>query len=290
MIINKTIEHLKNLLEEQAEITFGKKRTFVIFEEVGERASLAFDAFDERTSEEIESIVYGTLYSAPSSLLPMAGTLILTYNTTLELICEKDVSAILETVNTVATSHNGEVLDIVDGEHTYSLTYSFSPAVCGEWAKDISFYGEIVPVRMNLSIVAVKDGISSNSVKIDIDGHEVNARGIVFTRAKTMTARSYEADGAAKNTIEQHAFEIAFTCPVFNNDIGNIILEECENGSLNAPHTVGVKIGQRDRKEYACVFGNSTINVEAGANISAQVSLVEKYNDLEPIAEVIENG
>lgn len=284
-INEKVKEQIELRFATWSQLEFERVRTLKLFEDAGDRASLAFNAFENRTASEITNTIYGTIYPTQTALVPIAGTTIYTYSATVEIICEAkaqpataegditELQKVLNTSNRVADALNAESISVDD----YNVTFTVSPAVVGEWSIDTSFFGELLPVRMNVNIVAVYKGINSNNFKITVDGYDTHALKFVISRSKTLTARSYSENGTAKNTAEQQGFGIDFNCPILDDSFGFLVISQTLNGgSLNQAHSVSITIGDNTPKEYVCIFGNVTLNGEAGANLSAQVSLVER--------------
>ena len=211
MIVNKFIETIKSGLDEYSR-DLGFPRSFNIFREAGERGTLAFNAFEQRTTEEMLSEVYATLYVTPSQMLPIKELLVLNISAVLEVLVDAnkspqesdgsfpEVEAMLAVLNGYTSQINGEVFTASKGEKSYSVTVNFSPATVGEWRLESSLTGEIVPVSVSVYLRAVEDGISSNDITIKIDGEDVFFESCVFTRNKVVEPYTYTEGAPTKST------------------------------------------------------------------------------------------
>lgn len=288
MIINQFIESLKEGLDNYSQ-SLGFPRSFNIFREAGERGTLAFNAFEQRTTEEMLSEVYATLYVTPSQMLPIKGLSVLNISAVLEVLVDAnksptesdgsftEVNTLLDILNGFTSQINGEVFVADESGKNYSVTVNFSPATVGEWRLESSLTGEIVPVSVSVYLRAVENGISSNDITIKIDNDEVYFESCVFTRNKVVEPYTYTEGAPTKSTAIQHGFGVDLVLPLINSTVGTKIIDEVLDGSLNTPHAVYIKIGNATGRSYNCIFGNSSLSGQVGKNIGVTVSFVEVH-------------
>lgn len=288
MIIDEFISTLKTGLEAYA-ATSGDARTFHIFKEAGERGVLAFNAFEQRTTEEMLSEVFATLYVTPSQMLPIPGLSVLNISATLEVLVDvnktpaesdgsyPELDYILSLIQGYTSENNGDTYTMSEGNKNYTVTINYSPATASTWRLESSLTGEVVPVSVSVFLRAVENGVSTNDIKIKLDGHDVFFESVSFTRNKVVEPYTFGTDESAQSTAIQHAFGIDLVLPLLTGDVGNIVRNEVLLGSLNQEHTVTVQIGDDDQKPYTCIFGNSSLSGEVGKNVGVTVSLIERH-------------
>jgi hypothetical protein len=293
MIIDEFISTLKTGLEEYA-ATAGDARTFHIFKEAGERGVLAFNAFEQRTTEEMLSEVYATLYVTPSQMLPIKGLTVLNISATLEVLVDvnktpvndeghyPELDYILSLLERFTSENNGETYIADEDNKNFSVTVNYSPATASTWRLESSLTGEIVPVSVSIYLRAVENGVSSNDITIKIDNEEVFFESCVFTRNKVVEPYTYTEDAPTKSTAIQHGFGVDLVLPLINSTVGTKIINEVLDGSLNTPHTVYIKIGNERYRVYNCIFGNSSLSGQVGKNVGVTVSFVEYHEMPEP--------
>lgn len=298
MIIDDFISTLKTGLEAYA-ATSGDARTFHIFKEAGERGVLAFNAFEQRTTEEMLSEVFATLYVTPSQMLPIPGLSVLNISATLEVLVDvnktpadsdgsyPELDYILSLLQGYTSENNGSIYTMTEGEgekkKSYTVTVNYSPATASTWRLESSLTGEVVPVSVSVFLRAVENGVSTNDISIKIDGHDVFFESVSFTRNKVVEPYTFSTGEAAQSTAIQHAFGIDLVLPLLTGSVGDIVRNEVLRGSLNETHEVWVKIGNAE-KTYNCIFGNSSLSGEVGKNVGVTVSLIERHQ-LPSVAE-----
>ena len=278
--------------------------TFCIYTDAGQMPSVQNDPYEVRDAETRSHTVYGILDADPSRLAPIRGLSVITLAGTLEVMAEAklghsaqggelvEAQLIERLLNAYGQSENGTVYEYKDnGGKTYTVTLNFSPAVLGDWQVHSTVLGEVIPVSMSVYLSAVENGVSSNDLKVWIDGYPVYYESLNLTRQKAVDQFTYNRGESIRSTVLQHGFGVDLTMPVLKNELSFAVMSEILRGDFNVPHVVSVEIQTHEgpiRFDYLCTFGNSSAASQPGKNVGATVSLVECK--MEMAADAAGNG
>jgi hypothetical protein len=248
--IEDLTKHIEDALNASA-ASMDANFIFKVFTDGGKRASTEFDPYDERDEAERRRTVYGVSKTETSKLLPSKGLKVETITQTvmISVDCSQrepdesgvfpEVEAVRAVIVATINQGNGETFSQGgDGSDVYSVTLNYSPVTVGQRDYASVTAGVLIPLYFSAFYTAVGGGVSANDVTVRVDGKEVLAQQIVFTR--TRLANQYATEGGeAETAILQSGFGVDMTAPLLTDNANDLLpLVMDDNG--NKAHMVDV--------------------------------------------------
>ena len=155
-----------------------------------------------------------------------------------------------------------------DGEHTYSLGYTYSTSATSQVARD-STIGTYVEFTVNIAVTVVQSGVNSMNVTVTIDGKQVPYQSFTPARTAVQTANVFSDSSATKVIATGSTLGIDIACPALQD--GSAAADYIINGGVNMSHIAGITYGNTTKYyllQLISARGNSTGVMNVGENYS----------------------
>ena len=155
-----------------------------------------------------------------------------------------------------------------DGEHTYSLGYTYSTSATSQVARD-STIGTYVEFTVNIAVTVVQSGVNSMNVTVTIDGKQVPYQSFTPSRTAVQTANVFSDSTATKVIATGSTFGADMACPALRS--GSAVADYLINGGINKAHIMGLEYGETAEYflvQFVTARGNSSGVMNVGENYS----------------------
>ena len=283
--IENLTKHIENALNASA-LAMSESFVFKLFTDGGKRASTEYDPYDERSEEEMRRTVYGVAKTEASKLLPSKGLKVETITQTvmISVDCSQrepdesgvfpEVEAVRAVIDACVNQGNGETFSVSgEEEESYVVTLNYSPVTVGQRDYASVTAGVLIPLYFNAFYTAVGGGVSANDVVVRVDGKEILAQQIVFTR--TRLANQYATvSGEAETAILQSGFGVDMTVPLLSANAADLLPLIMDDDG-NKAHLVEVDYPGGIYYAYVCVSGQGSSTLIPGSNVGLALSFAQ---------------
>ncbi|MBQ8357873.1 MAG: hypothetical protein IJX39_08730 [Clostridia bacterium] len=228
-----------------------------------------------RVHNKVTTPTCGIFKMTPMTVTPIQGLFLASATATVDIAAEADnVGMVRAIIDGVAASSNGETLAMTDENgKTFMVTFSYSTAYVGTERTAPNQTGKMIPVSMTVYFSIIQNGVSSNDVELEIDGHPVFYTE--FSANNQRVADSYSvADGTTRAAILQGARSFDFVSPLLSSELGKMYRDAVFGTEGNTAHCFTVKV-DGETYAYIGVFGNSSASARAPQNVGCNISIME---------------
>lgn len=288
--IENLTKHIEEALNASA-LAMSANFDFKVFTDGGKRASTEHDPYDERNEEELRRTVYGVAKTEASKLLPSKGLKVETITQTImvSVDCSQrepdesgafpEVEAVRSVIEACVNQGNGETFSVsVEGEESYVVTLNYSPVAVGQRDYASVTAGVLIPLYFSAFYTAVGGGVSANDVTVRVDGKEILAQQIVFTRTRLANQYATES-GEAETAILQSGFGVDMTAPLLLSNATDLLPLIMEDDG-NKAHLVEVGYPNGSHYVYVCVSGQGSSTLIPGSNVGLTISFAQGVEDV----------
>ena len=246
-----------------------QKLGIVLFEDYGEYER------SYRQHNEVIAPLCGVFNMTPMTVTPISGLFLASATANIMIAADAtNVSAVRALVDQMAATDNGETEYMTDADgKTYQITFSYSTAYVGVERTAPNNTGKLIPVQLTVYFSIIENGISSNDVKMQLDGEDVFFTELTVSQQRVTDAYSI-AEGMATTAVLQKIRSFDFVVPILTSTIGGTFKEAVFGLDENNAHLLTINVGDAVYA-YMVTFGNTSASVRAPQNVGANVSLVE---------------
>ena len=241
-------------------------------------------AYRERGNKLVFPIV-GIYRPGNMVLTPLKGLVLAQMTSDVEIIGEENnIDEIRRKIDENAQINSGKTVTIEDSGKTYMLTILYSTAMVGARRDAPDNTGFCYPIRMSVNYTIVENGVSSNDVKLTIDGHDVYFTEMTVTRQRITDIFCKGTEDIMKGIVVQGGRSIDFVTPILTSEIGDIFTESIFGDDNNTAHCVFVDISGK-KYVYIAVFGNTSASMRIQQNVGSNISVIEAHPELLEFSE-----
>lgn len=265
---------------------------FLIFANEGDMVKTQKDHNNQRV---IQTYTHGILKVQSNDLIPVKNLTYQTLNCQLMVFVDLLDSGFINTgnkkrkqsrtlanvnacLNTFVEQVNGNTYPLeVDGRH-FTTTISMSVPTSGP-KTSLGEITEGLPLYSTIVFTLFENGVNSSECSLRINGEDLYLTNLVISKVKVADQNEFATTQGGKSCVLVGGKSFDFVTPVVNTPACRMIMEEALGDLENRAIAVHYSSPLAE-KIFIGIFGNITVNHEAGANMGFNVSVAEGAEDL----------
>lgn len=234
--------------------------------------------------------INGILEVLGTDIIPIRGLQIATMSTQLNLVLDTELLGKDENGNYIEVEQVRSILDgyvlsnqgvptqVVQNNVEYEVVTTFGGITVGI-ASQLSPIGEVLPISLSVIYTFVENGVSSNSIKLLLNGLEIPSNNVSIARVRTSETNPYNTKLVTNTVVLANGISFNIVLPLLRNDLGDYLYNDIMVGEQNSAQVFSVIKGER-QDNYLTIFGDASANLENGKNVGLTINLVEGQADL----------
>lgn len=240
---------------------------FTLYEDRGEYIAAL------REHNEIIAPICGVFRMNPLVVTPIQGLFLAQANAAVEIAADKKTLAQIRSTVDALAEKSGETFPLEDDEgKTFIVTVAYSTAYVGTERSAPNNIGTVIPVNMTVNYTVIENGVSSNDVRLYLDGHPVFVTE--FSVNHQRVADSYAITTGIANTVTAQSIRsFDFISPLLHSDLGKLYRRSVWDDDANTAHCFTMQV-DGDTYAYIVTFGNTSASGQQPQNVGCNVSLM----------------
>jgi len=161
---------------------------------------------------------------------------------------------------------------------SYAVTISFSAPTDGQTTQ-IGEVAEALPVYLTMSMIFFENGVNTNDCHVYLDDEDLYFTRCVISKVRTADQSEFANSKGAKSYILLGGKSIDLVVPAVSTAMGREMAGDVLGNETNIAHNIRV-VTPLQTKQFIGTFGNTAMNMDAGANVGYNISLVEISENL----------
>lgn len=171
----------------------------------------------------------------------------------------------------------------INGEQkNYAMTMSFGYPTDGQ-VSQIGHISEALPIYLSISFAFFENGMNANNVKMVVDGEDLYFTRCVISKVRTADQNEFAQTKGAKSYILMGGKSYDLVIPTLDTYVGKEIMKDIIGDEENVARCVHYEADFPSgtvEKYFIGIFGNDSVNIDAGANLGYNLSVVEAKENL----------
>lgn len=227
-----------------------------------------------RNHNDVITPLCGVFRMNPMMITPIQGLFLAQANATVEIAADKtNLDKVRATVDGIAENASGETFPLQgDDGRTFIVTAAYSTAYVGVERSAPNNIGSVIPVNMTINYTVIENGVSSNDVRLRIDGYPVFVTEFSVNHQRVSDSYSF-GTGIAHTVTAQSVRSFDFISPLLHSELGGIYRKSIWGDDANTAHCFTM---ETDDETYAYIvtFGNTSASGQQPQNVGCNISLM----------------
>lgn len=181
------------------------------------------------------------------------------------------INEMIERLNGTTTTQE------VDGK-TYTTTIGFAQPTDGQKTQ-LGEVAEALPIYLTMTFSFFENGVNANDCHIYLNGEDLYFTRCVISKVRTADQSQFANSKGSKSYILLGGKSVDLVVPAVSTDMGTEIMRDILEDDTNNAYNIRIDTPLY-KKQFIGTLGNDAVNMDAGANLGYNISLVETNENL----------
>ena len=244
----------------------------------------------------VEKYTHGLMETLSSTIVPIKNMNYLTITAQLMILVDladtgyveegnkhraqsNNLINIKQCVNNLIANLNGQSINVLDDDKTYTLTMGFNKPTPGQ-KMSLGEISEGLPLYLTITFNFFENGVNANDCKIIINNENIYFTRAVVTKMKTADQNEFANMPGGRTCALVGGKSVDLVIPCVNTEVSKLIMQDIlEDDPLNMAIAVRIETPLYS-KNFIGILGNDTASIEVGANLGYNISLLQGVEHL----------
>lgn len=176
-------------------------------------------------------------------------------------------------INEMIERLNGTTITQEINEKTYTTTIGFAQPTDGQKTQ-LGEVSEALPIYLTMTFSFFENGVNANDCHIYLNGEDLYFTRCVITKVRTADQNEFANTKGAKSYMLLGGKSVDLVVPAVSTEMGTEIMRDVLENDTNVAYNVRIETPLYT-KQFIGTIGNDAVNMDAGANLGYNLSLVE---------------
>lgn len=190
----------------------------------------------------------------------------------------ENLISVKASINEMIERLNGNTITQEINGKTYTTTIGFAQPTDGQKTQ-LGEVSEALPVYLTMSFSFFENGVNANDCHVYLNGEDLYFTRCVISKVRTADQSEFASSTGGKSYVLVGGKSIDLVIPAVSTAMGTAIMKDTLENETNKAYNIRI-VTPLYTKQFVGTLGNVSANMDAGANLGYNVSLVETNENL----------